>query len=263
MGHASAIHTCFSPNDTSDLRTFICTETYIALPNDCIYTRRSCIENRFILVATELSSCCLLVISTIGKDCFAVCAEILLESLTAHVNRITILQNEEHPRPLGGTWVPPGMFGSPLDGDIARLEKSGASIVKLHDDFAGEDDPVVETLGAMHDRLVVGTDIHEAANGTVWLDNGQVTGILKVLVQLHVDIFAQLRRHAVCRVDEMMTCIESGVVFAGRCIGAQNLSRAVCIVRGDVDSGICQVGLWINPVDYGHDLKCDCNCVGI
>ena len=136
--------------------------------------------------------------------------KILFESLAAHIERLTVLQDEQHPRPLGRVRVAPRMNGGPLDGHVPLRHVRLAPVVEFQHHFSLHHDAVVETLGAVHEAFAVGFEVHEAADGALGQRGGDDPSGNHFLEALDIRVVVEVGRHGGCRIErrrgELQVC---------------------------------------------------------
>ena len=118
--------------------------------------------------------CLLHIITTPWEDHTAMGSELFLESFFSDVYRLTVLQDEQHPRPFCFTRIRPSMCSCSLHGDITGLHEGLMSIVQLHYDLPFQYDTIVQTLGTVHYGGVSWADIDNATDGAVGFQDSQV-----------------------------------------------------------------------------------------
>ena len=127
-------------------------------------------------------------------------AKILFESLAAHIEWLTVLQDEQHSRPLGRVRVAPRMNSRPLNSHIALRHVRFAPIVEFQDHFSLHHNAIVETLGAVHEAFGIGFEVHEAADGALGQHSGDDSSRDHFLEALDISVVVEVGRHGSCRI---------------------------------------------------------------
>ena len=127
--------------------------------------------------------------------------KILFESLTAHIEWLTVLQDEQHSRPLGRFRVAPRMNGCPLNGHVALRHVRLAPIVEFQNHFSLHHNAVVETLGAVHEAFAVGFEVHKAADGALGQHGRDDFSGNHLLEALNIGVVVEVGRHGSCRIE--------------------------------------------------------------
>lgn len=181
--------------------------------------------------------------------------------LFPNLDLLSILQHEKHPRPLRARSVPPPMIRAPLHRHIAPLHQSLDPIIKYHLHLSLENDAIIERLRTMHQGPRARTEIDNARNGAVRVDESQLLGLDDLVVGGDVGVAVHVGREGGGGVDDVEGhgAVDPGGPGAGAVGFDYGLARGVVAgdVVGESREAVGELGVVAgsNGVGHGDDLE--------
>lgn len=141
------------------------------------------------------------------------------------------------------------MHRGALDSNVAALHPHRIPLFQHHLNLAFQNDPIVQTLRAVNNRVVPRGEVHNATDGAAGVDETKPARLLDLLVRCHVAVVVQVW-------GELGGCVDDveGQVALFECFP---LTR-----RGGVDDGLARRRIVAGDVPHHWPQRGDLTGIG-